>query len=370
MQLPLALNSLLPLGGFVSSVLGGSQSCPPLPAGDLTLKQYQLYPVNFMWDKQRCVAYVSSLYNATVSVYDPYKSEITDVMWFPGLSHEGHSAINPLHASGLILRPDAATADTLEIVIDNGDCFFTNGLNVSGPDYLLTMDLKTKNVTSQVRLNDISNGTYAGYAEAELADDGNTYVVGTHVSNLLRVTPQGEVSTFYVHPELGPPRPYGFTGLAHVKDAIITNDNVIGQLIRFDTRDEVGTPVVIPQTPYHGFTMSYVMNVPERYHGTILLETENTSPEHVWGGVGVYRSQNGRFEEVEYLGFIPNPLENTLATSAREMTDRIYVVALYTDGANITVSGHSSEFIFKDITSDVDELVAKASQAQSASSEL
>jgi hypothetical protein len=58
MQLPLALNSLLPLGGFVSSVLGGSQSCPPLPAGDLTLKQYQLYPVNFMWDKQRCVAYV------------------------------------------------------------------------------------------------------------------------------------------------------------------------------------------------------------------------------------------------------------------------------------------------------------------------
>ncbi|KAE8356479.1 hypothetical protein BDV28DRAFT_145180 [Aspergillus coremiiformis] len=357
MQLPLGLHTLLPLGGWISSLLSESPSCPPLPPGDLILKQYQLYPVNFMWDPKRCVAYVSSLYNATVSIYDPYQSEITDVRWFPGLSHEGHSAVNPLHASGLILRPET---DSLEILIDNGNCFYTNGLNVSGPDYLLTMDLNTKRVTSRLRLNEVSNGTYAGYAEAERADDDNTYVVGTHVSNILRVTPDGVVSTFYVAPDLGPPRPYGFTGVAHVPDALLTNDNSIGQLIRFDTRAQRGTPVVIPQTPHHSFTMSYVLNVPARYHGTILLETENTSADHVWGGVGVYRSKDGRFEAVEYLGFIPNPLENSLATAAREMTDRIYVAALYTDGANITVSGHSSEFIFKDITAQVDALVATA----------
>ncbi|RFU73597.1 tri14 [Trichoderma arundinaceum] len=363
MQPQVLLSSLLPLSDYISGwswgSLLGNQPCPPLPAGDLVMRKYQMYPENFMWDKKRCVAYVSNLYNATLSIYDPYKSEVIDTISFPGLSHPGDSATpNPLHTSGLILRPDAATADLLEIVVDNGDCFFSNGNNVSGPDYLLTMDLRTKKVISQIRLNDISNGTYAGYADAELASDGNSYVVGTYVSNILRVTPQSEVSTFFVQEPLGPPREYGYTGLAHVGNVLLSNDNIAKQLVRFDIRDEKGTPVFIPQTPYHEFTTSNVMNLPEKYNNTILLAAENVTPDHPSGGVAVWRSRDQLYNEVEYLGFIPSRLTNALATAARQMSDRIYVVSVYTDGANITVAGYSSEFVLQDITVEVDALVA------------
>lgn len=275
-------------------------------------------------------------------------------MSFPGLSHPGDTAVNPLHTSGLILRPDAATAETLEIIVDNGDCFFSNGLNVSGPDYILTMNLKNKEVFSQVRLN---NGLYAGYADAEPGGDGNTYVVGTHVSNILRVTPEREVSTFYVQEDLGPPRPYGYTGLAHVGNTLLSNDNPAGQLVRFDVRDKVGTPVVIPQTPYHNFSTSNVMNLPEKYNDTILIAAENATPDHPSGGIAVWRSADQQFHEVEYLGFVPSRLTNALATAARQMANRIYVVSVYTDGANITVAGHTSEFVFQDITEELDALV-------------
>ncbi|RYP15903.1 hypothetical protein DL765_005437 [Monosporascus sp. GIB2] len=354
------MSSLNSFGEAISSWTSGygsmnQQQCPPLPKGDLIYDVYMGYPENFMWDKRRCVAYVSNLYNASLSIYDPYESKVLETFQFPGLSHPGDTAIdNPLHTSGLVLRPDSYRAETLEIVVDNGDAFFSNGLNVSGPDYLLTMDLNTKKVTNQLHLN---NGLYAGYADAELGTDGNTYVLGTYKSNILRVTPDKKVSTFYVEKPFGPPRLYGYTGITHVGDTLIANNNIIGQFIRFNVHDEEGTPIVIKQTPYHNFTTSNVLNLPEKYNDTIMLATENATPEHPSGGVGVFRSQNKLFHEVEFLGFIPSRLTQALATSARQMADRIYVVSVYTDGANITVAGHTSKFVFQDFTDEVDALV-------------
>ncbi|KEY64044.1 Tri14 [Stachybotrys chartarum IBT 7711] len=329
--------------------------CPELPKGDLIYDVYMGYPENFMWDKRRCVAYVSNLYNASLSIYDPYESRVLETFQFPGLSHPGNSAIdNPLHTSGLVLRPDSYRAETLEIVVDNGDAFFSNGLNVSGPDYLLTMDLSTKEITHQLHLN---NGLYAGYADAELGTDGNTYVLGTYTANILRVTPDKKLSTFYVEKPLAPPRLYGFTGITHVGDTLIANNNIIGQFVRFSVHDDEGTPIIIKQTPYHNFTTSNVLNLPEKYEDTILLATENATPEHPSGGVGVFRSQDKLFHEMEFLGFIPSRLNQALATSARQMADRIYVVSVYTDGANITVAGHTSKFVFQDFTEEIDALV-------------
>ncbi|RGP67094.1 tri14 [Fusarium sporotrichioides] len=334
---------------------GSVGQCPPLPKGDLNYDIYMGYPEMFAWDKKRCVAYVSNLYNATVSTWDPYKSVVLDTIHFPGLSHAGNSASpNPLHASGIILRPDAYHAETLEVVIDNGDAFYSDGFNVSGPDHLMSIDLKTKEVTSQLRLN---NGLYAGYADASLGPDGNTYVLGTYSSNILRVTPDKEISTFYVAEPLGPPRLYGFTGIAHVGDAMIVPDNIIGQLIRFDVRDKVGTPVTIKQTPYHEFKTANVLHFPERYNDTILLVAENMTPDYPYGGVSVYQDKTKQFNEVEFLGFLPSRLTNALTTSARQMADRIYVVALPTDGANITVAGESSRFPFQDITEELDLMI-------------
>ncbi|KAJ4145125.1 hypothetical protein LMH87_003984 [Akanthomyces muscarius] len=331
-------------------------ACPPLPKGDLIYDVYMGYPEIFQWDKKRCVAYVSNLYNASLSVFDPYQPKVLETIQFPGLSHPGDTAVNPLHASGIVLRPNNDEPETLELVIDNGDAFYSAGVNISGPDYLITMDIDTMTVTHKLHLN---NGLYAGYADAELGSDGNTYVLGVYKSNILRVTPEREISTLFVEEPLGLPRPYGFTGITHAGHAIISNDNTIGQFVRFDTQNSDGTPpVIIQQTPHHNFNTSNVLAIPEKYNSTVLLATENMTPEHPAGGVGVYRSQNKSFRQIEFLGFLPSRRGNSLATCARQMANRIYLVSLPTDGANITVAGHSSHFVFQDLTEDIEALLS------------
>ena len=298
----------------------------------------------------------SDLFNATLSIFDPYQSKILDVISFPGLSHPGDSVENQLHASGLVLRP---YSDILEILVDNGAAFSTGGNNVSGPDYLFTMDLNTKQLLSQTNLTVASQGLYGGYSETVAADDGNTYVVGVYTSNILRVTPSGDVSTFYVQEPVGPPRKYGYTGLALVGDSLIADDNVAGQLVKFDVRARQGTPVVIAQTPYHNFSTAYIMTLPDRYNNTILLAAENfVGTQYPWGGVAVWRSKDRQWDSVEYLGFIPSRVANALASAPRQMADRIYLVAVYVDGPTIYVAGNSTDFVVQDITDAIDALMA------------
>ncbi|KAJ4128945.1 Core trichothecene cluster (CTC) protein 14 [Fusarium equiseti] len=133
---------------------------------------------------------------------------------------------------------------------------------------------------------------------------------------------------------------------------MIVPDNIIGQLIRFNVNDKVGRPVLIKQTPYHEVKT-------ERYNDTLLLVTENQTPDHPFG-----QDETKQFNEVEFLGFLPSRLDNALTTSTRQMADRIYVMAdriyvvtLPTDGADIAVAGESSRFLWQDVTEDLDEMI-------------
>lgn len=301
----------------------------------------------------------SDLYNASVSVLDPYKSEIVDIFEFPGISHDAISETNGMHASGLILRPEA---DTLQILLDNGEAFPSQGNNVSGPDFLYTMNLATREVAWKANLTAASDGTYGGYADAEIAADGNSYIVGCYPSNILRVTPSGEVSTFYLKTPITPPRLYGFTGLTHSEHTLITPDNTIGQLIRLDTRDENPSPVVIKQTPYHNFTTANVMSMPEKYNDNVLLLAENMANYegefYGHGGISVWTSDD-KWQTANYKGFVPSRITGVpaFASAARQMADRIYMLSVYVDGVTIYVPGTSSEFLFQDITSEIDALL-------------
>lgn len=227
------------------------------------------------------------------------------------------------------------------------------------PDYLFTMDLNAKKLLSQTNLTVASEGRYGGYSDAEPADDGNTYMVGCYTSNILRVTPSRKVSTFYVQEPVGPPRKYGYTGLAHIVDSLIANDNVAGQLVKFDVRAKQGTPVVIPQAPYHDFSTANVMSLPDRYHNTILLVAENTAgTRYPRGGMAVWRSKDRQWDSAEYMGFIPSRVANALASAARKMVDRIYMVSVYVDGPTIYIAGNSTNLIVQDITDAIDALLA------------
>ena len=47
--------------GFLAPVVRsvGLGGCPELPAGDLDYGIYMGYPMNIIWDKHRCVAYLA-----------------------------------------------------------------------------------------------------------------------------------------------------------------------------------------------------------------------------------------------------------------------------------------------------------------------
>ncbi|KAH6701233.1 hypothetical protein BKA61DRAFT_740709 [Leptodontidium sp. MPI-SDFR-AT-0119] len=61
-------------------------SCPPFK-GNFTIEQFQLYPENGVFDLNSCLLYVSNLYNGTMSIIDPYKRAVVDIIEFPGISH-------------------------------------------------------------------------------------------------------------------------------------------------------------------------------------------------------------------------------------------------------------------------------------------
>ena len=142
-------------------------------------------------------------------------------------------------------------------------------------------------------------------------------------------------------------------------DSLIADDNVAGQLVKFDVRARQGTPVVIPQIPYHNFSTAYIMTLPDRYNNTILLAAENfVGTQYPWGGVAVWRSKDRQWDSVEYLGFIPSRVANALASAPRQMAARIYLVAVYGDGPTIYVAGNSTDFVVQDITGAIDALLA------------
>ena len=272
-----------------------------------------------------------------------------------------------MHASGLVFRPNAERPKYLEVVLDNGDAFYTDGKNVSGPDYLITIDLETKKQVYKTHLN---NGLYAGYADATLGVDGNTYVLGTYRGNVLKVTPEQDVSTFYVELPIDGPREYGYTAITHVHNYIIVPTNVGAHLLRFDIRDKHPSPTIIEVTPPHSFQMANMMDFPEKYDNKIMLMTENMTPDHPSGGVSVYRVTDKSLKSLDFLGFLPNHLTTSLATSTKQVHNRIYMVALYTDGNNITVSGHSDNFVLQDRTADIDALVRATAKNSSAKADL
>ncbi|POR32504.1 Uncharacterized protein TPAR_07303 [Tolypocladium paradoxum] len=338
----------------VSAVSGclpspGGPNCTS-PSGNFNVSAFQLYPENADFDPNRCVTYFSVLYNATVAVYDVAKNKVVDTISIPELT--GNQA---LHASGVQMDG----RDQLSIVINAGAAFNTEGKDISGDNFLIKYDLAKKTVAFKFNLTAVTNGAYGGYQDVEHDKDGNSFVLGTYPSSIIRVSAEGENAVAWYKAPSPNQTAHGYTGLVMHGNKLIVSDGQDGQLYSFDSQARTGEPVRIPLEAAAGNeTVGQNLDglyMPSLHKGNVILASDNIA------GTVVLRSKN--WTSVEKLGTIPNPLvdQNGSTVASVQIAQRIYSVTQYfQDAANPvpgTFAGNRTDFPLYDITEQVQKLL-------------
>ena len=288
-----------------------------------------------------------------MAVLDPYANKIVDTITFPGITH------NPKqHVGGVAADPYTGL---ISVVTDAGAAFDTAGADVSGDNLLFKLDGTTHRILWTANLTTTTGGKYGGFQDVEHDKRGNTYVVGSWPTSILRVDPNGAITPWYVSAGTST-TVFGYGGLAAVygTDILLANDNESGELYRLDMSEAKGKPVLVPRT---GSTAklgdSDAAYLPPRYNGTVLLLAGDL------GGTIVLRSRDARWTTAEHLGVIPNDkpeAEGGFVPSNIEIAGTLYAVQEFFADANTTLPapGKRAQFPLVDITAEVEGLLAKA----------
>ncbi|KAF4997505.1 hypothetical protein FGRMN_3869 [Fusarium graminum] len=274
----------LAMQASLASPLSRPLTCAPV-SGNKTIDAFQLYPENADFDTRRCVLYSSVLYNATVVAWDPYRKEISHTFEAPGLSGDPL-----LHASGVRVDP----LDRLSVIVNAGVSFDSSGQNVEGDNFLVKFDLKDNSLLWKTNLTNVTGGVYSGFQDSECDEAGNTFVLGTYPSSLIKVSADGKSAIPWYLVEPANHTIHGFSGIAKRDDFLLVGDNTDGQLYRFDVRASKGTPIYIPLSKSNSSKTERIgenldgIHLPQLYAGTVLLASDNAN------GTVVLRSSNGQ----------------------------------------------------------------------------
>ncbi|KAK4175314.1 hypothetical protein QBC36DRAFT_190221 [Triangularia setosa] len=294
----------------------------------------------------------SSLWNATVGIYDPYLDKILDVLFFPDISltlaHIGGVARDPY--SGLI-----------SILSNSGNPWATGGADITGERQIMKYDPKKKRVLWARNMTDVSRNRYGGFQDIEHDKRGNTYIVGTYPGVIIRVDKNGKKLTeWYLHQPLSPTTRKGYSGLAVVRgtDIMLASDGD-GMLYRFDLRQERGRPVSVPLSPERLHMNLDAIYLPPKYGGRVLLVAD------LFLGIQVLRSKDRTWRKAENLGTIPRPamlnglaIDGAVVAPVQMGSNSLYMVI-----GNIDpfipgmVAGNRTLFPFPDITDEVERLL-------------
>ncbi|KAK5996696.1 Trichothecene biosynthesis protein 14 [Cladobotryum mycophilum] len=314
---------LLPLASLAASspVTTSYNNCAPI-SGNFTIHSPNLYPESADFDSKRCLTYISNLYINTVSAYDANKKIITDTMKMPGITG------NPdFHTSGI--RIDAPR-DQLSIIVSGAQAWLTSGKNISGDNFLVKYDLKKNKVNWQYNLTTLGQGIYGGFQDVVHDRLGNSFVLGTYSSSIIKVSADGKSATPWYYNSARSDVD-GFTGLVAYQDEdlLLVTDDEKGQILRFDLRAEKGKPVHVP------------------------LQA---------GAEPIGSNMDGAYSpwtKAEKLGTIVNAYapQATSSTSVVEIGQRLYVVTEFWDGSTPGKPLDRTEFPFRDITDEVKKLL-------------
>jgi hypothetical protein len=203
-----------------------------------------------------------------MAIYNPY-DQTTEVVSFPGITQ------NPaFHVGGVAANPHT---NLISIVADAGAAFVTGGQDISGTNMLITWDPSTQKEVSRLNLTETTRGAYGGFQDVEFDSRGNTYVVGTFPSSILRVEKNGTAVNEWFKSG-GNHTVTGFQGLAMKGDVLLANDNTAapnGSLVRFDTTADKGTPVAVPISPPRSISGSDGLYFPPKYNGMCISSTRS-----------------------------------------------------------------------------------------------
>lgn len=291
----------------------------------------------------------SNLFNRTVSVYDAIQNRVTEVITIDGITD------NPkLHVSGVQVD---TRHDKLSIMANAGAAFDTSGADISGDNFLIQYDLRTKTIEWKVNLTPISGGTYGGFQDIEHDAAGNCFVIGTFPSSIIKVSADGQTAVAWYVERNTNQTVHGYSGVVSFNHGrnLLVNDNEHGQIFRFDTLATSGQPTHVPlQTGAEpigfNFDASYL---PTLYQGTVYLISDNEL------GTIVLRSRDGEWKTAEKLGVVANAYgaQGGSATATVQIASRIYVVTEFFVDQGLGHSLNRTEFPLYDITDDVNRLL-------------
>ena len=287
-----------------------------------------------------------------MAILDPYANKIVDIVTFPGITH------NPKqHVGGVATDPYTGQ---ISVLTDAAAAFDTGGGDVSGDNILFKLDGATNHILWTANLTVTTGAKYGGFQDVEHDQRGNTYVVGSWPTSILRIDSQGSVTPWYV-PAFTTTTTFGYGGLAAVygTDILLANDNASGELYRLNMSDAVGKPVLVPRTgTTAGLGDSDATYLPPRYNGTVLLLANDLH------GTTVLRSRDARWTSAEQLGVIVNDkpeAEGGFVPSNIEISGTLYAVQEFFADANTTLPapGKRVNFPLVDITAEVEALLGK-----------
>lgn len=243
------------------------------------------------------------------------------------------------------------------IVADGAAPFSTGGKDVSGPNYALLYNPKTKALIYNIDLTAIAGGKYSGFQDIEQDASGNVYIVGTYSSSIIKISADGKkAAPWYLEQPVISNRS-GLTGIASTGNILLAADNNNGgKVVRFDLKEETGKAVAVPLTPDTKLGGTDAVIVPTKYNGTVFLIA---SPG---AGIHVVLSRDGKWEKAEYKGLIPRATAGDAAgsfvTAPVQIAQSIYALHEWFDAPPAgALAANRTRFPLTDITARVDELI-------------
>ncbi|TQV99605.1 hypothetical protein V2A60_005071 [Cordyceps javanica] len=316
------------------------------PKGNFTVNEAGLYPENADFDPSRCVTYIGNLYKSTVTTYNAAEDRVEKVITFDNIS-----GVPEFHVSGV--QRDAKH-DKLTISANAGAAFDTEGQDISGSNVVIQYDLVKGEVEWTKNLTETTKGAYGGFQDMEHDPEGNSFVIGTYSSSIIKITADGKTATEWFRGSANS-SVSGFTGIAAYNGArnVLVTDNEGSQIVSFDLSAAKGEPVPVPvsgdkELLTRGFDGAYL---PPLFEDKVLIISSNDA------GNIVLRSKDGQWKEAEVLGALANPLkdQNGFTVATVQIADRIYAVIEWFGDAATGLN--RTAFPFIDITDDVNKLL-------------
>ncbi|KAF2796667.1 hypothetical protein K505DRAFT_373018 [Melanomma pulvis-pyrius CBS 109.77] len=339
---------------FTATALTGLASAHPKPhqakcgsfKGDFTVKRYQLYPENADFDFNSCKLYIGQLWNASLGIYDPYTNK-HETVEFEGISH------NPAFHMGAV-GADRKTG-LVSIIADAANAFPSEGHDISGTNWLLQFDPKTKNLVYKINLTETSQAKYGGFQDVEQDPEGNVFVVGTWPSSITKVSKDGKAVTPWYLPENIVPTEKGLGGIAALDWTLLAQGDRPG-IWKFDLRAPTGTPTQVKIIGNHTFGASDAISLPPKYDGTVLLVAEEGA------GFSVFESKDAKWDSAVFKGFVENKntANGTSVTAIVQVGEGLYEVLEPFGDEGVAGPGSAGvreSFLFRDVSQEVEGLL-------------